>query len=103
MERASTTTEIGQMSELARLAHEVAESGEPRLLTENGETIAVLSPAPKPATPRKRRPRPKREGREAPEDTILSIIGMFDDPDGPTDVSTNKHKYLAEAYMPKTK
>ena len=46
MKHASATTEISGIPDLARLAHEVAESGEARLLTEHGETIAVLSPAP---------------------------------------------------------
>ncbi len=90
------------MPELARLAHEVAESGEPRLLTENGETIAVLSPAPKPAPPRKRRRRDRELQPLTPDDTIWNIVGIIGDPDGPTDVSSNKHKYLAEAYMPKS-
>ena len=40
------------------------------------------------------------EGRPVTRnDSLFKIIGMFDSgPDGPTDVSTNKHKYLAEAY-----
>jgi antitoxin (DNA-binding transcriptional repressor) of toxin-antitoxin stability system len=49
------------MPQLARLAREVAESGKARLLTENGETVAILSPAPKPAAPRGRRTRRKRK------------------------------------------
>jgi excisionase family DNA binding protein len=32
------------------------------------------------------------------DDPLWDIVGMIDDPDGPTDVSSNKHKYLAEAY-----
>jgi hypothetical protein len=33
------------------------------------------------------------------EDPLWNIVGMADSgPDGPTDVSRNKHKYLAEAY-----
>lgn len=32
-------------------------------------------------------------------DSLFKIIGLFDSaPDGPTDVSSKKHKYLAEAY-----
>lgn len=34
---------------------------------------------------------------ERPYDPLGKIIGMFDDPDGPTDVSTNKYKYVADA------
>lgn len=33
-------------------------------------------------------------------DSPWSVAGMFDDPDGPTDVSSNKHAYLSEAYLP---
>jgi len=62
----------------------------------------VLSPAPKPTPARGRGRRRKRDDEHASQDAILSIIGMFKDPEGPTDVSANKHKYLAEAYMPKT-
>src|SRR5579862_6632756 len=97
MERAATATEISDIPELARLVHEVAESGEARLLTENGEPIAVLSPA-----PRRRRPRRKHEAVLTPEDSFWNIVGMFEASEGPTDVSANKHKYLAEAYLPKT-
>jgi excisionase family DNA binding protein len=32
------------------------------------------------------------------DDPLWDIVGMIDSPDGPTDVSRNKHKYLAEAY-----
>ena len=32
-------------------------------------------------------------------DSLFKIIGIFENgPDGPTEVSSNKHKYLAEAY-----
>lgn len=34
-----------------------------------------------------------------PEDTLWDIVGMDKSTDGPTDVSTNKNKYLAEAYL----
>ena len=33
-------------------------------------------------------------------DPLWSIVGMFSS-DGPGDVSSNKHEYLADAYMPK--
>ena len=34
------------------------------------------------------------------DDPLWGIIGIFDSgPDGPTDVSSNKYKYLAEAYV----
>ena len=33
-------------------------------------------------------------------DPLWSIVGMFES-DGPGDVARNKHKYLAEAYLPR--
>jgi excisionase family DNA binding protein len=35
------------------------------------------------------------------DDPLFDIIGIARSPDGATDVSTNKLKYLAEAYLPK--
>lgn len=34
---------------------------------------------------------------ERPYDPLGALIGIIDDPDGPTDVSTNKYKYVADA------
>lgn len=34
---------------------------------------------------------------ERPCDPLGNIIGVFDDPDGPTDVSTDKDTYVADA------
>jgi len=87
-------TEIGGLPEVMQLAHEVAESGQEQILTEHGAPVAVLTPLP---VDRRRRRR-----RRANHDSLLDIIGMFDDPDGLTDVSANKHKYLDPAYRPPT-
>lgn len=56
----------------------------------------------KPVAPTIGRPKqPKIEWKPLTEDDpLLSIIGI-DKSDGPTDVSQNKNKYLAEAYDPK--
>ena len=35
------------------------------------------------------------------DDPLWNIVGLVDDPEGPTDVASNKHKYLAEAYASK--
>jgi hypothetical protein len=42
----------------------------------------------------------ERIGRPfTPESPLWNIVGMIDSgPNGPTDVSRNKHKYLADAY-----
>ena len=45
MTREAEPVEIGAIPELARLAREVARTGQPRLLRENGEDLAVLTPA----------------------------------------------------------
>lgn len=48
---------------------------------------------------------PRRSRRTSvlltPEDSFWNIVGMIDD-DGPTDVSSNKHPYLATALAPQT-
>jgi hypothetical protein len=49
----------------------------------------------KPSKPRKPRRTVKRTG---PDDPLWKIIGLAKDKDGATDVSSNKYKYLAEAY-----
>lgn len=106
------STDVGDLPDVARLAHDVAKTGKRHVLTENGAAIAVLSPArqrrraakaeavaeAKPKVVRKR-----RNGVFTMDDPLWNIVGMFDDTEGPTDVSSNKHKYLAEAYMPESK
>jgi antitoxin (DNA-binding transcriptional repressor) of toxin-antitoxin stability system len=111
MEREIIPTDIGGLPEVARLAHEVAKTGKRHVLTENGAPVAVLSPA----RPRQRAAAPEAShevkskaarkcgGRVfTRDDALWDIVGMFDDPEGPTDVSSNKHKYLTKAYTPET-
>lgn len=86
-------TDISELPEVARLAHEVATTGKRRLLTEHGAAVAVISPA------RRRRARRAEAQPLTPEDSLWGIVGIIKD-DVPADVSANKHKYLAEAYMP---
>ena len=47
----------------------------------------------------KRRRAARKPEYLTPRDTMWDIVGMDKSTDGPTDVSTNKHKYLAEAYL----
>jgi len=95
MTREAVPTDVSDVPALARLAHEVAESGTRRLLTEHGAPLAVVSPV----VPRKRRtPRPKPLSRDNP---IWEIVGTVTEDVG-SDVSENKHKYLAEAYAAET-
>ena len=88
------STEVSASGEIAALAREVVTSGRPRLLTENGEALAVLSPA----VPRRRRtPRPKPLTRDS---AIWDIVGSITTDVG-SDTSDNIHAYLAEAYAAK--
>lgn len=93
-----TPIDISGVPELVRLAEEVRATNQPRVLQRNGEAIAVIAPvAPKTATraARVRRGKPTHAG-----DPLWQIVGIGRS-DGPTDVASNKHKYLAEAYAHK--
>jgi hypothetical protein len=92
--------EIGDSPELTRLVDEVAKSGEPRVLRRKGKDVAVITPVAK----QRRRSRVKAPKPTTADSPLWEIIGLAQkyehllDPNRPTDVSENKHKYLAEAY-----
>jgi hypothetical protein len=91
MAHASNQTDVNALPDLARLAHDVAASGEQQVLTENGAALAVVSPA----VPRRRRaarPRPLTH-----DNPIWEIVGAISADVG-SDVSANVDRYLAEAY-----
>ena len=77
--------------ELLRLAEEVRNSGESRVLTRADEELAVVSPM---KSIRRRR---AKKGPFTKDDALWDIVGIGRS-EGPTDVSENKHRYLAEAY-----
>ena len=86
--------DVSDMPELLRLAEEVGSSGETRILRRNDTDLAILAPIPA---------APKRSARRrgvTKDDPLWNIVGIGQS-DGPTDVSTNKHKYLAEASLHK--
>lgn len=88
MEERLETIDIGHLPELAALVEQVQQTGRPRLLTRDGRTLAVLSPAARKA------PRVRRSRRRAnPNAWLEPLIGMGRS-EGPTDVSANKHKYI---------
>ncbi len=96
----NASVDIATAPDLQQLAETVRQSGKPIALTQDGETVAVLRPAPKRAAPTSAARRTsRRSGVFTMDDPLWSIVGMIDDPDGPTDVSSNKHAYLAGAYM----
>jgi hypothetical protein len=101
--------DITDIPDLLRLAEDVRESRQPRLLKRGQEEIALLSPVE--AQPKAVRPT-RRQGRTAQSnDWLLRLAEITADvplpADGATDVSANKFKYLAEAYadlhLPKEK
>lgn len=67
---------------------QVAADGTPVLVERGGHIFETVPPA-------KRRPR--KTGILGPHDSMRDIIGMAET-SGPTDVSENKHTYLADAY-----
>ena len=87
-------SDIHSLAELVHLAEEVHASKQPRVLTQGAEPLVIIQPAP-PATSRQPRGR-----RLTKDDPLFGIIGIGHS-EGPTDVSTNKHKYLSEAYYGK--
>ncbi|MDO8672751.1 MAG: hypothetical protein Q7O66_15170 [Dehalococcoidia bacterium] len=86
--------DISDSPDLLRVVEEVQATHEPRLLRRKSEDVAIITPL----RPRKRtriKGRPIRR-----DDPLWNIVGIGRS-SGPTDVSVNKHKYLAEAYTPR--
>lgn len=69
MRRATIAIEIADMPEVARLAHEVAETGVDHVLAENGEAFAIVSPV--------RRRRRQREMTDADRAAVLAAVGSW--------------------------
>jgi hypothetical protein len=90
MNRAAKHVDVAQIPDLERLAREVQRTGQARVLTRNREVLAVLEPVPS------TRPRARRTG---PDDPYWGLVGLGRS-GGPTDVSAEKYRYLAEAYAP---
>jgi hypothetical protein len=93
MARELKPIDITHTPDVPRLAEEVARSGIPRVLRSHDRDVAVISPAPsKPS----RAGRGKRVSRKDALGDIVAIADAADFPDVPDDVSTNKHRYLAD-------
>ena len=88
--------DVSQLPELLRIAEQVRASVEACVLKRDHEELAVLSPVNRARTARRR-----KSGLIAKDDALWDIVGLAGDDKGPTDVSRNKHKYLAEAYATK--
>ena len=77
--------------ELLSIAREVRSTNEPAVLQQDSEDVAMLTPI---------TPAAKRSGRGQPtsaNDPLWKLIGIGHS--GKGDISENKHKYLAEAYL----
>lgn len=104
MARELRPIEVSNQPELRRIAEEVYISQQSRVLRCDAEDLAILSPvrAPRKSTARARPA--TRAKRLAPNDSLFNIIGMAAAEEGvTTDVSANKHQYLADAYASHTK
>ncbi len=86
--------DIGRSLELQRLVDEVRQANQTHHLQENGQDVALLVPVDEMSTGIGLHPRgkPTRAG-----DPLWNIVGIGAS-SGPTEVSANKHAYLAEAY-----
>jgi hypothetical protein len=98
MQKLTPTIDISNLPEVLRLAEEVQATGEPRVLTRGDQQVALLSPV----NPAELPPAALTEQDDscaATDNVFGNIIGIARS-GGPTDVAENKHKYLAEAYLP---
>jgi hypothetical protein len=84
--------DISSIPDLLKLVHEVRQTNEPSILREESEDVAMLTPL-KPAAKRSVRGKPT-----SAEDPLWKLVGIGHS--GKGDISANKHKYLAEAYLP---
>lgn len=82
----------GNVPGLAELVDEVRRTNRSRVIRAHGVDVAVLVPAQQ-GTPTKRR---QRKGFSR-QDSLWNIVGIARS--GLTDVSANKKKYLADAYV----
>jgi hypothetical protein len=90
-EKTPKRIDISRMPELLSIAQEVRSTNEPRILQQDSEDVAMLTPI---------TPVAKRIVRGKPtsaDDPLWKLIGIGHS--GKGDISGNKHKYLAEAYL----
>ena len=83
--------DISRIPELLIIAQEVRSSNEPRILQQENEDVAMLTPI---------TPVAKRRVRGNPtsaDDPLWKLIGIGHS--GKGDISENTHKYLAEASL----
>ncbi|MGI8916439.1 MAG: hypothetical protein ACR2JY_22145 [Chloroflexota bacterium] len=89
--------DIGDNPDLLRLVEDIRASNSPRVLRHDNEDVAIIRPLKRAARTRLPRGRPA-----AADDPLWQLIGVGVS-DGPGDVSTKKHYFLAEAYADRHK
>lgn len=98
--RLAGSVDVSDSPALLRLAEQVRISGHPRALRAANREVGVLIP-PRQARRRAARRAAPRGSYLRPEDTLWNLVGIGASEDGSADVSENKHRFLAEAYLPK--
>ena len=83
--------DVSSIPELVKLAQEVRRTNEPAVLQQEREDLAMLTPI-KPVAKRSVRGKPTTA-----DDPLWKLVGLGHS--GRGDISANKHKYLAEAYL----
>lgn len=91
MARAVKPVDIGDSPDLIRLVEDIRASNAPHVLRRDNEDVAIIRPLKRAA----RTPIPR--GRPAGADDPLWLLVGARASEGPGDVSTTKHSYLADA------
>ena len=84
--------DIGDSPDLLRLVEDIRASNSPRVLQRDNVDVAIIRPLKRAASTRIPRGRPARA-----DDPLWQLVGVGES-EGPGDVSTQKHSYLADAY-----
>jgi hypothetical protein len=93
-EKAPKRIDISRIPELLSIAQEVRSTNEPRILQQDSEDLAILSPV-LPKTRSKAKAQPVTS-----DDALFRLIGIGKS-GIPGGVSGKKHEYLARAYRPR--
>ncbi len=80
-------------ADVMRALDAVAQNGHRQVVRVRGRAVALV-----PQTESKRKS-PRRTHQLTRASALWSVVGAISEPSGPTDVSANKHQYLAEAYL----
>jgi hypothetical protein len=90
-EKALKRIDISRIPELLSIAQEVQSTNESRILKQESEDLAMLTPI-KPVAKRSLRGKPT-----SADDPLWKLVGIGHS--GKGDISENTHQYLADAYL----